>query len=182
MSRLHPVIRPRFRLLAATLLPLLAMASPAAPAADAASSHAREITGFWEVDTSHGKPEALVRIDGYQGHYTGTVVRLLGPDAEPDRRCQACEGARHNQPIVGMEIIWNLEDGEQPGHYRNGRILDPDSGKVYDFKASVSRDGQRLKGRGYIGVSMLGKTRTWQRREASALSDGSDKEKQATGD
>ncbi|WP_168169275.1 DUF2147 domain-containing protein [Kushneria phosphatilytica] len=168
MPRHSSRARARLTLLAA-LSSLIACLPPLAAATEQPSSSSRDITGLWEADSSHGHPEALVRIEGYHGHYTGTVVRLLKSGTDPDKRCSECSGPRHNQPIVGMEIIWNLEDGNEAGHYRNGKILDPDSGKIYDFKATVSPDGQTLSGRGFIGLSLLGKTQTWQRRDPEML-------------
>jgi uncharacterized protein (DUF2147 family) len=44
-------------------------------------------------------------------------------------------------------------------------ILDPLSGKVYRAKARLSPDGRRLSMRGYVGVSMLGRSQSWFREE-----------------
>jgi uncharacterized protein (DUF2147 family) len=46
--------------------------------------------------------------------------------------------------------------------YNGGKILDPKNGKLY--KCSITLDGaDKLKIRGYIGVSMFGRTQYWQR-------------------
>jgi uncharacterized protein (DUF2147 family) len=52
-----------------------------------------------------------------------------------------------------------LRDGE----YGGGDILDPDTGSVYRCKFRLDKDGTVLVVRGFIGISLLGRTQTWQR-------------------
>ncbi len=42
-------------------------------------------------------------------------------------------------------------------------ILDPENGKVYSAKMSLSDDGRKLNVRGFLGISLLGRTQTWMR-------------------
>jgi uncharacterized protein (DUF2147 family) len=49
--------------------------------------------------------------------------------------------------------------------YSGGTILDPNNGKVYQSKATLTDDGKQLKLRGYIGMPLLGRTQTWLREE-----------------
>lgn len=44
-----------------------------------------------------------------------------------------------------------------------GSILDPQNGKTYNVKLTLADDGKKLEVRGYMGVSLLGRTQTWQR-------------------
>ena len=39
----------------------------------------------------------------------------------------------------------------------------PKNGKTYSFNAKLSEDGKTLNGRGYIGISALGRSQTWVR-------------------
>ncbi len=48
---------------------------------------------------------------------------------------------------------------------KDGKIYDPESGKTYS--AQMQTAGDELKLRGYIGVSLLGRTETWQRMKGS---------------
>lgn len=52
------------------------------------------------------------------------------------------------------------KDGD---HWDGGNILDPENGKVYKCKMSLEDGGQKLVVRGYIGVSLLGRSQTWVR-------------------
>ena len=42
-----------------------------------------------------------------------------------------------------------------------GEILDPKNGRVYSAKITPSKDGKSLDVRGFIGVSLIGRTQTW---------------------
>jgi len=119
--------------------------------------------GLWQtIDDHTGQPKALVRIVAESdGTLSGKVVKGAGPEDQPGRRCTACTGARRNQPIVGMTIIDGMkqtEDGWDGGH-----ILDPENGKTYRCKMRVEDGGRKLVVRGYIGVSLLGRSQTWNR-------------------
>jgi uncharacterized protein (DUF2147 family) len=50
------------------------------------------------------------------------------------------------------------------GKWKNGRVYDPNSGKTYKCKLTLV-DENTLELRGYIGISLLGRTETWSRRE-----------------
>ena len=59
-----------------------------------------------------------------------------------------------------MTILWGMHrDGDD---WSGGEILDPEQGSVYRASLHVDRDG-RLDVRGYIGVSLLGRTQVWER-------------------
>ena len=63
-----------------------------------------------------------------------------------------------------LKILSGLQvDPNNPNQLINGKVLDPLSGKLYNCKAKLSNEGRRLSIRGYIGVSMLGRTQVWLR-------------------
>jgi uncharacterized protein (DUF2147 family) len=47
--------------------------------------------------------------------------------------------------------------------YAGGDILDPDSGRIYGCKFRLIDGGRKLIMRGYIGLSLFGRSQTWQR-------------------
>lgn len=127
-------------------------------ALSATFASASGIEGKWRtIDDETKKPKAIVSIVKNGSTYTGTIVGLANG---VENVCPACSDKR---ALIGLTVLTGLKaDGDE---YTGGRIFDPKSGKTYKSKASVSADGKRLNVRGYIGVSALGRTQTWQRVE-----------------
>jgi uncharacterized protein (DUF2147 family) len=119
--------------------------------------------GLWQtISDVDGKPKAYIRIREQQGEFVGVIEAIIDP-AKRDKHCEKCDGPRHDQPVLGMTILTGIHrDGD---HYGGGKILDPDNGKVYSCKFTVTDAGQHLDVRGYIGFSLLGRTQTWNRKE-----------------
>lgn len=64
---------------------------------------------------------------------------------------------------MGLVILSGLKkDGDD---YTGGQILDPDNGKVYSSKIHLTDEGKKLTVRGFIGVSLLGRSQVWERQE-----------------
>ena len=121
--------------------------------------------GLWKnIDDATGKPKALIRISESNGELRGRIEKLFREAGEVQNpKCDKCEGALKDQPIIGMTILTGMKkDGNE---YNGGQILDPSNGKVYKSKMSLNDDGKKLDVRGYIGVPMLGRTQTWVREE-----------------
>jgi uncharacterized protein (DUF2147 family) len=103
--------------------------------------------GVWEtIDDETHKPTAHVEIWEKDGKYFGKIVKLLVDP--PDTLCTKCEGARKNQRVLGMTILWDLKKDDD--EYSGGRILDPKNGKTYRCK--IWREGNTLKVRGYLFI------------------------------
>ena len=65
------------------------------------------------------------------------------------------------RPIAGLQIM----DGFTPdgnGGWENGTIYDPENGKRYRCKMRLA-SSNRLEVRGFIGISLLGRTTVWTR-------------------
>ena len=123
--------------------------------------------GVWRtIDDRTGAPRSEVRVDVRDGVLTGRVVRGLLPGEAQDGRCAKCPGERKDQPINGMAILTGLRAaGGDPRTWEGGEILDPDSGSVYRARVRLDESGRLLEVRGFIGVSLFGRTQTWQRAE-----------------
>jgi uncharacterized protein (DUF2147 family) len=119
--------------------------------------------GRWRTfDDSTGKAQSLVVIWQDGGKLYGRIDKLIDPDPKtPDQSCTRCEGDAKGKPLIGLRILWALSrDGAQ---WSGGRILDPDNGKIYKCSIALEDDGKKLKVRGYIGLSLLGRTQYWLR-------------------
>ena len=144
---------------------LLAICAAAALACGGASAQEASPVGLWEnIDDETGKPKALIRITQSNGELNGKIEKLFrAPDEEQNPTCDKCEGARKDQPIVGMTILWGMKP--EGAEYNGGQILDPANGKVYKSKMSFADSSKKLNVRGYIGMPMLGRTQSWVRAE-----------------
>ena len=121
--------------------------------------------GLWKnIDDATGKPRALVRITESNGTLQGKIEKVFpAPGESPNPKCEKCEGANKDAPIVGLVILSGLKkDGED---YAGGQILDPDNGKLYSSKVRLADGGKKLNVRGYLGVPMLGRSQVWLRQE-----------------
>lgn len=135
----------------------------------ATSSVAQSTTpaGLWKtIDDNTKQEKSLVRITESNGIYTGKVVKITDPEAPPDAICKDCTDERKDKPIVGLTIIRNVKPSPgEPGVWDGGDILDPSNGKVYRVKLQPIDNGAKLDVRGYIGISLFGRTQTWIRAE-----------------
>jgi len=122
--------------------------------------------GTWTtIDDASHRPRSEVEISETGGALSGRIVRLFpthGEDADP--RCVHCTGDRHDAPVLGMTILWNLR--RHGDDWDGGEILDPESGKIYRVTLHLGTAGDRLEVRGYIGISLLGRTQVWERAAA----------------
>jgi uncharacterized protein (DUF2147 family) len=123
--------------------------------------------GTWKtIDDSTKKEKSLVRIVEAGGVYTGRVEKLLDPETPKDAVCKDCSDDRKDKPILGMTIIRNMkQSADDKAVFEGGDILDPNNGKVYQSKMKLIDNGAKLEVRGFIGISLLGRTQTWSRVE-----------------
>ena len=119
--------------------------------------------GRWRtVDDVTGKAKSIVTIWEENGKLYGRVQNLVNPDPkDPNPRCEDCTGDQKNKPVIGLRILWDLQkDGDG---WSGGTILDPANGKTYKCELQLEDGGTKLKVRGFIGLSLLGRTQYWQR-------------------
>jgi uncharacterized protein (DUF2147 family) len=120
--------------------------------------------GLWKtIDDKTGKPRSLIRINESNGELSAVVEKGLLATDTGDAICDKCSDERKNQKIIGMTIVKGLK--KNGAQYDGGEILDPDNGKIYRCKMKLDETGNLLEVRGYIGISLLGRSQTWNRVE-----------------
>jgi uncharacterized protein (DUF2147 family) len=126
----------------------------------ASASYAASPMGYWKtIDDVTGNVKSIVQIEGTSSDLTGKVVKLF-PGALTT--CSACNGDLKDKPILGMTIMHGLKQNpDNTNEWSSGQIMDPKSGKTYRCTIVVSPDASKLEVRGYIGVSILGRSQTW---------------------
>jgi len=126
-------------------------------------SFAKDITGIWKnIDDKTGSSKAVLEIrKESNGTYTGKIIKITPRVGyTPKETCVDCPAPYTNKPILGMDVLKGLTYSEND-EYLGGKIIDPLTGKIYSMKAKLSANGNRLSLRGYIGVSVLGRSQTW---------------------
>ena len=120
--------------------------------------------GFWKTidDVSHD-PRAIVEITQTDGKYFGHIVKTFPHEGDMPT-CTECSGDKKDKAIIGLEIIWDIKKDDD--EFNGGHILDPKNGKTYKAKLTLTEKGEKLKVRGFIGFSLLGRTQIWERTTA----------------
>ena len=94
--------------------------------------------------------------------------RIVGSPDDPENRnpsrldAENPDPALRSRPLRGLVIMTGFRY-EGDGEWTGGRIYDPNSGNTYKGTIRVV-DSITLKLRGYVGISLLGRTDTWTRR------------------
>ncbi len=169
---------PRIFLRLGAALGALLLLSLAAPGlAEAVPKY--QPTGYWlTVGDEDGKPpRSIVHITkDAKGRLVGKIVKLFRqPGEKLEPMCDECDegfkGANiKGKPALGLTIMWDVEYDEDD-EWDDGEILDPANGKTYSVKLEVIKGGKAMEVRGYLGVSLLGRTQTWHRTGKPAASD-----------
>lgn len=124
-----------------------------------AQTKADDIVGVW---LTGGKEPAKIQVYRSEDKYYGKIVWLKYPEENgmawldsnnPDKNKQG-------QKIIGLVILRDFKFDDE--EWNAGKIYDPESGKTYSCNLSL-KDNNTLKVRGYIGLSLLGRTETWKR-------------------
>lgn len=126
-------------------------------------TEADKVRGFWYTEEN----KSIVEIyRAKNGKYYGKIIWLKNPyesDGSPKVDDQNPDPAKRKEPIIGLLI---LKGFEYKGNkiYKDGTIYDPDNGKTYNCIMTLI-DADHLDIRGYIGISLIGRTTQWIRKK-----------------
>lgn len=115
------------------------------------------ILGQWYT-TDKG---AIVEIYQCGNKLCGKIIWLKEPnkdDGKPKTDENNPDKSKHMQPIIGLNILKNFVD-KGNNSWEDGEIYDPENGKTYS--CNMSLNGSVLEVRGYIGLSLFGRTEKW---------------------
>jgi uncharacterized protein (DUF2147 family) len=122
------------------------------------------IVGVWKT----GEGTAMVRIYKNGDKYQGKVVWLKEPidpeTGKPKLDKNQTDEAAKKRPVLGLINIWGFVPKENKV-WDEGNIYDPKNGNTYSCTIKLINPNS-LEVRGYIGVSLIGRTDTWTRQVA----------------
>ncbi len=124
------------------------------------SGFSQTIFGNWNsYDEETNKIESVIEVYEKDTKAFAKIISISDANRS-SATCVECSGKRKNAPILGMNILTGLKkDGNE---WSGGKILDPKNGKEYKCYIQLL-DDNTLKLRGYIGISMFGRTAIWKR-------------------
>lgn len=116
--------------------------------------------GTWTtIDDKTGVKRAIVKLAVANNTLNGTIEGVYPQPGDVDI-CQNCPGTFKNKPVKGLQFMWGLKRTDNDS-WGDGQVLDVQTGKIYRVKLTVK--GDKLYIRGYVGVSVLGRTQIWER-------------------
>jgi uncharacterized protein (DUF2147 family) len=117
------------------------------------------VLGKWLNPSGEGQVEIYKKAN----KYFGRLVWLKFPkdvNGKPKLDKHNPDVNMRSRTELGIELLRDFVfDGDKG--YENGTIYDPKNGKTYSCKMTL--DGNVLKIRGYIGISLFGRTEIWTR-------------------
>ena len=110
-----------------------------------------DIVGLYWSPKKDAKSEIYKRGNQYFGRSVWV--------AKPRKDVKNPKQSLKNRDVLGIELLTGFTYDD--GVYTDGEIYDPESGKTYSCKMNM--DGNKLKVRGYIGISLFGRTEYFER-------------------
>lgn len=144
---------------------LAAFAAFSAGAAAAAGPD--DILGVWDNE----EKDAQIELYRCGERYCGRIVWLQAPNYQegstdgtpgtPKVDHNNPDPALRKNPVIGLDIVKDFRY-DRENRWTDGTVYDPKNGKTYKGKMTLGDDG-RLDLRGYIGISLFGRTTSWTR-------------------
>ncbi|WP_299289856.1 DUF2147 domain-containing protein [uncultured Mucilaginibacter sp.] len=125
----------------------------------AAKAQTDKVEGLWYNDAKTAKVQIT---KAASGKFNGKIVWLKDPleNGKPRTDQLNPDEQLRKRPILGLKILSDFEK-EGDDKYVDGKIYDPKNGKTYSCKMTYK--GKTLDIRGYIGISLIGRTTVWER-------------------
>ena len=140
---------------------IMAMGIFAVNTVTAQDVEAGDVLGIWLNEDE----DAQIKIYQEDDKYFGKIIWLRDPIDEetgkPKTDKENPDESLRNVPTLGLLILKNFEFDED--EWNDGTIYDPKSGKTYSCYMIFPDGKEKLKIRGYIGISLLGRTSYWTR-------------------
>jgi uncharacterized protein (DUF2147 family) len=140
---------------------VLVFGLPAITGAVRAQTGADDVLGVWQT---HGDKPAQIQIYKNGDRFYGKIIFLQFPldNGKPLLDKNNSDAGKQTRPVLGLVILTGFRfDTDE---WTDGDIYDPEKGKTYSCTMTL-KDNKTLKVRGYIGISLIGRTEVWTRVE-----------------
>lgn len=121
--------------------------------------NADAIIGVWK----NGSGKGHIQIYKNNNKYYGKIVWLkeaMDASGKPKVDRKNTDPAKRSKPLIGLVMLKDFEYND--GEWNGGHIYNPSDGKEYKAFMRME-DFKTLSVRGYVGISLFGKTDTWTR-------------------
>ena len=125
------------------------------------------ILGVWNTEENKSKVEIFKKGERYYGKIVALKETVYPQDdkggmaGKPKVDRNNPNVALRNNPIIGLELLSDFKFAGE-NLWEDGTIYDPENGKTYRCKITLESPNI-LKVRGFIGVSLFGRTTVWTR-------------------
>ncbi|MCB1533066.1 MAG: DUF2147 domain-containing protein [Alphaproteobacteria bacterium] len=113
------------------------------------------VEGYWLTQNER----AVVKISPCADSVCGKVYWIIDGGLQYDEHNP--DEAMRTRPMCGLQILGDFEKAGENA-WDSGYIYKADEGDMYAANIALQDDGT-LKLRGYMGISLLGKTQVWNR-------------------
>lgn len=121
---------------------------------------AGDVVGFWKIPNDKtGQTECIVGVYRYDGKIYGRIIATVDPNGAIEDTIYTprdrAPGVAGDPFYSGLDMIWDLKP--RGSKYVDGKVLDPQKGKVYN--AEMWSEGGNLILRGKLWI--FGENRVW---------------------
>jgi len=116
---------------------------------------ASPLEGYWLTENKRSVIKVTECDQGWCGYIHWIIEGGMQSDAKnPDE-------TKRDRPMCGLPILWGFTQ-DSANAWEGGKIYKADDGDIYNANMELQSDGT-LKVRGYVGISLLGKSQIWTR-------------------
>ncbi|MCC7298339.1 MAG: DUF2147 domain-containing protein [Bacteroidia bacterium] len=127
-------------------------------------AEADKIQGTWLNQEGTAHVQIFKAANGqFAGKYYGKIVWLKEPNenGKPKVDKENPIASKKTKPLMGLMLLNDFSYDSDEKEWSGGTIYDPKNGKTYS--CYITMDGNKLNVRGYIGISIIGRTAVWTR-------------------
>jgi uncharacterized protein (DUF2147 family) len=121
----------------------------------AAAQSINDYQGYWWNEDRSGIVELIVSADSIEG------ITRWGKTPDTDKHNP--DPALRERSLKDISFLWGFSYDAKHNSWQDGKVYDPKNGKTYDAKMSLSKSGDELEMRGYVGISLFGRTAVFTR-------------------